>query len=72
MDDPAQDREDLLHTAERLRWNLPQDFRDRWVENVYGESARIAGHRVTKTGASTRLAWERRLDRFLTSRWTRA
>jgi len=70
MDDPAQTREDLLRAAEQLRWDLPQDFRDRWVENVYGESARLAARRVAKTGASTRLAWERRLDRFLTSRWT--
>ncbi len=60
----------LLKTAEQLRWGLPQDFRDRWVENVYAESARIAERRAVKTGASTRLAWERRLDRFLTSRWT--
>jgi ferrous iron transport protein B len=70
MADPVQPRDDLLQTAERLRWGLPQDFRDRWVENVYAESARIAERRAVKTGASTRLAWERRLDRFLTSRWT--
>jgi ferrous iron transport protein B len=70
MADPVQDREDLLQAAEQARWNLPQDFRDRWVENVYAESARLAGHRVVKSGTSSRLAWERRLDRLLTSRWT--
>lgn len=70
MADPAQTRGELLRTAEQLRWGLPQDFRDRWVEDVYAESARIAGSRAVKTGASARLVWERRLDAFLTNRWT--
>lgn len=67
MSDP---RQELLATAEKARWELPQNFRDRWVEETYAESARIAGRYVNTAGVSRRLRWERRLDTFLTSRWT--
>jgi ferrous iron transport protein B len=63
-------RQTLLDAAEKKRWSLPQNFRDRWVEETYAESARIAGRYVTASGTSKRLRWERRLDAFLTGRWT--
>lgn len=62
--------EDIIKRAEKLRWELPQDVRDRWVENVYAESAQIASRNVDQQGAANRLSWERRLDWFLTNRWT--
>jgi ferrous iron transport protein B len=62
--------EQIAKRAEKLRWELPQGVRDRWVEAIYAESARIASRNVTQRGASQRLAWERRLDWFLTNRWT--
>lgn len=62
--------DDVLAAAERLRWEVPQDFRDRWVEHIYGEAGRIVGQHVRQKGDSRRAAWERRLDRFLTNRWT--
>ncbi len=67
MSDP---RAELLDAARHLRWELPQNFRDRWVEQTYAESARLAGKYVSQDRPSSRLAWERRLDRFLTNRWT--
>lgn len=66
----SEPRQELLDAAERLRWELPQNFRDRWVEQTYAESARLAGAFVHQDRPSSRLAWEHRLDRFLTSRWT--
>lgn len=62
--------EEIVHFAAKLRMNLPEDVRDRWVENVYAESARIASRNVNQRGAAHRLSWERRLDSFLTNRWT--
>jgi ferrous iron transport protein B len=62
--------QEILQTAEKLRWQVPQNARDKWVEQIYGEAARIAGRNVNQTGQSARLPWERRLDWLLTSRWT--
>lgn len=62
--------EQIIQRANELRWKLPQDFHDRWVEMVYAESARIASRNVEQKGTSHRLTWERRLDTILTNRWT--
>lgn len=62
--------EQIIERASQLRWKLPQNFHDRWVENVYAESARIASRNVDHKGTSHRLSWERRLDWLLTNRWT--
>lgn len=62
--------EQIVKEAENIRMTLPQGVRDLWVENVYAESARIASRNVEQHGASRRLSWERRLDWFLTNRWT--
>jgi len=62
--------QDILDQVERLRLELPPGVRDRWVEDIYAESARIASRNVDQQGASQRLSWERRLDWFLTNRWT--
>ncbi len=62
--------EKIVKLAEKLRWGLPHGVRDRWVEEVYAESARLASRNVDQEGASHRLSWERRLDWFLTNRWT--
>jgi ferrous iron transport protein B len=61
---------DLLRTANQLRWDLPENFHDQLVEGVYAESARIAERNVEQGARSPRLAWEQRLDRLLTNRWT--
>ncbi len=60
----------LLAEVDRMRWAMPPQAHDRWVEHLYAEAAGIAEHRVAAAGASTRRAWERRLDRWLTSRAT--
>jgi ferrous iron transport protein B len=62
--------EQIVKRAKELRWKLPQDFHDRWVEMVYAESARIASRNVKQQGRADRLNWERRLDSLLTNKWT--
>ncbi|WP_028582828.1 nucleoside recognition domain-containing protein [Desulfogranum japonicum] len=62
--------EQIIKRASELRWKLPQDFHDRWVEMVYADSARIASRNMVQQGKVHRLTWERRLDSLLTNRWT--
>ena len=62
--------EQIIKRASQLRWKLPQNFHDQWVENVYAESSRIASRNVDRKGTAHRLSWERRLDSLLTNRWT--
>ena len=65
---PAE-RERLLQTARRLRWELPADFHDTLTERIYA-----VAHRITE-GAQMRglkragFDLDRTLDRLLTSRW---
>ena len=60
----------LLCEANDLRWHLPRDFNDRLTEAIYSESARIAERKVTRAGASRRLAVHQRINRVLTNPWT--
>ena len=62
--------EEIIEKASQLRWKLPQNFHDHWVENAYAESARIASRNVDQQGKSHRLSWERKLDWLLTNRLT--
>ncbi len=59
----------IVTRASELRWKLPQNFHDRWVEHIYAESSRIASRNVDRKGETHRLSWERRLDALLTNRW---
>lgn len=62
--------EEIIKNAENLRMGLPPGVRDHWIEDIYAESARIAARNLDQSGVSHRLSWERRLDWFLTNRWT--
>lgn len=63
-------REDILKTAENLRWDLGEQFHDHTVEALYGEAARISGRAVTLAGKPARFNFEKALDRIVTNRWT--
>lgn len=60
----------LLRDVDRLRWQLPVNVRDQWVEQVYAEAARLADRHVTRGDGSRRETLQRRMDRLLTGRWT--
>ena len=60
----------LLKEADRLRWKLPANMRDLWVEQVYAEAARLADRHVERGDGSRRESWQRWLDRLLTGRRT--
>jgi ferrous iron transport protein B len=59
---------DLLDEATRLRDGLPEDFRDRVVESLYTDAARLTATSVDREGDPARLTVDRALDRVLTHR----
>lgn len=62
--------ENLLTTANSLRWEVGENFHDTLMDTIYGDAARIAGRVVTKAGEKPRFDWDRTLDKILTSRLT--
>ena len=64
----SESREALLDMAGRLRWTLRPDFHDALTETIYQQAHEIADSSV-KTGlAKVGFDFDRRLDRWLTSR----
>ncbi|MEX0837580.1 MAG: ferrous iron transport protein B [Gemmatimonadota bacterium] len=65
---PDFERERVLEVASRLRWDLPPDFHDRVTERAYHAAEEIA-ERVRLGGLKKAgFAFDRKLDRLLTSR----
>jgi ferrous iron transport protein B len=63
-------KSELLKEVESLRWELPRNFHDRLTESLYGEANQIASKRTFRKGTSKRVAFQRQLDRLLTSPFT--
>ncbi len=65
---PEFQRDRILDTASRLRWELPADFHDRVTERAYGAAEEITA-RVRLGGLKkVGFAFDRKLDELLTSR----
>ena len=64
----AAGRARILDAATRQRWTLRPGFHDAVAENLYREAARIAGTSVRRGPKKTGTGWDRKLDRWLTSR----
>jgi ferrous iron transport protein B len=60
--------DDLLNTAERLRWQVGQDFHERLMEDLYTDAAQLADRSVTRPGEAQRFDLDRSIDRIVTSR----
>jgi ferrous iron transport protein B len=65
-ENPENHADRVLDLASDLRWQLPQNLHDRIAEAIYAEAAHIAGRNVQQQGGSRRLAWQSRVDRWLT------
>ncbi|GJQ21275.1 MAG: iron transporter FeoB [Bacteroidia bacterium] len=63
-------REEILKTAENLRWELGERFHDLTVEALYAEASRIARKTVSAAGTRPGFDFERALDRLVTGKWT--
>jgi ferrous iron transport protein B len=60
--------EQLLNTAEQLRWQVGQDFHEQVMEDIYAHAARIADRAVTRDDQRQHLTFDRTIDRIVTSR----
>ncbi len=66
--DVPQGRARILKAATRHRWTLKPGFHDALAENLYREATRIADRCVRRGAKKAGAEWDRRLDRWLTSR----
>ncbi len=60
--------EDILATAQALRWEIGSDFHEHVMEAIYTDAVRLADRAVTRPEEKPRFDFERSLDRVLTSR----
>jgi ferrous iron transport protein B len=60
--------EEILTTADRLRWQIGQNFHEQVMEDVYTEAARLADRAVTRPDQKPRFDLDRTIDRLVTSR----
>lgn len=65
---PSSAVEDILATAQALRWEVGQEFHERLVEAMYTEAARLGDRAVTRPGVAPRFDLDRGIDRVVTSR----
>ena len=59
---------DILESAEKLRWQVGQNFHEELMEDIYTDASRIAGRAVTRPGEKPRFDLDRTIDRLVTSR----
>lgn len=58
----------ILKTADKLRWQIGQDFHQQLMEDIYADAARIADRAVTRPDEKPRFDLDRTIDRLVTSR----
>jgi len=63
-------REQIINTANALRYEMGGQLHDTTVEALYAEAGAIAERSVRVDGRARRPSFQRRLDELLTSRWT--
>jgi ferrous iron transport protein B len=59
---------EILAAAQKLRWQVGQEFHEQLMEDIYKDAARIAGRAVTRPDEKPRFDLDRTIDRLVTSR----
>ncbi len=70
METKINSSENILQTANDLRWELGENLHDTLTESIYQDAALISQKVVNKSNEKPRFDWDRTLDRLLTSRIT--
>ncbi len=60
--------EDVLRTAQNLRWEVGEDIHEHITEAIYTEAARLADRAVLRPDKKGRFDLDRTIDRLVTSR----
>ncbi len=68
VDSPTLSFDDILTTAQTLRWEIGQDYHERLMEAIYTDASNIADRAVTRPGEKPRFDMDRTIDRIVTSR----
>ncbi|PKL81492.1 MAG: iron transporter FeoB, partial [Ignavibacteriae bacterium HGW-Ignavibacteriae-3] len=63
-------KEDILLTANKLRWEVGENFHDSILESIYEDASGIAKKVVTQVGEKPKFDLDRFIDRIVTGRWT--
>lgn len=59
---------DILQTAESLRWEIGPEFHEQLMEGIYTEATHLADRAVTRPDEKPRFDLDRTIDRIVTSR----
>lgn len=59
---------DILKTADSLRWQIGREFHEHLMEDIYTNATRIADRAVTRPNEKPRFDLDRTIDRLVTSR----
>jgi ferrous iron transport protein B len=65
---PTVNPNDILQTAESLRWEIGPEFHEQLMEGIYTEAAKLADRAVTRPDEKPRFDLDRTIDRIVTSR----
>ena len=61
--------DELIASANALRWEAGSNFHDTLMESIYTDATRIADRAVSRTGEQPRFDLDRAIDGLVTSRW---
>ena len=59
---------DILQSAETLRWEVGPNFHEQLMEDIYADAAKLADRAVTWPDEEPRFDLDRTIDRIVTSR----
>lgn len=62
--------EEILSTANKLRWEVGENFHDSILESIYQDASDIAGKVVTRVGDKPKFDLDRFIDRLVTGKLT--
>lgn len=65
---PTVNPNDILQTAESLRWEIGPEFHEQLMEGIYTEAANLADRAVTRPDEKPRFDLDRTIDKIVTSR----
>jgi ferrous iron transport protein B len=68
MNQPTISPEEILKSAQSLRWEVGIDFHEHLMESIYTDAVRIADRAVTRPEGKPRFDFDRTLDKIITSR----
>ncbi|SHE82575.1 ferrous iron transport protein B [Mariniphaga anaerophila] len=64
-----QERENIISTANSLRWEQGIDFHDSVIESIYEEASEIAKKTVFQKGSKSAYGLDIKIDKIVTGKW---